>query len=394
MEPAQIGLTNRGLRIAIIRQGSRCDGGGERIVDRMRGILTHHGHDVTLISRSPQNDGAKVLVCDPPARTRTDRERRFAQKALAIAAQHEFDVVQSHERIPGCTVYRAGDGVHASWLEQRRRVMHPLASAFLAFQPYHRYVMKAERRMFEHPGLKAVICNSRMVEREILNRFTIARDKLHIVYNGVDTKRFSPDLKTFRAAVRLHFAVPSNSPLFVFVGSGWERKGLAGAIRAVAANPQASLLVVGRDKAQRFYERLAAKLRATDRVHFAGVQTDVGPYLGAADAFILPALYDPFPNAVLEAMAAGLPVVTSTTCGAAEVIHDGIHGFVCDALDQASLADAVRSLSDFDRAATMGRHARLVVESFTVERMERELTQLYRRLLDRPAMSTCQRNAA
>jgi len=75
------------------------------------------------------------------------------------------------------------------------------------------------------------------------------------------------------------------------------------------------------------------KLGIAARVRFVGGVSDVRPFLAAADAFVLPTLYDPFPNAVLEAMAAGLPVVTSTRCGAAEIVAEGETGFVRDALD-------------------------------------------------------------
>jgi len=363
-----------------VRQGSRVDGGGERIVDRMHAILTKQGHDVTLISRAVRSDSVRVLVCDPPAFGRIGREQKFAQQALKSAAAERFDIVQSHERIPGCTVYRAGDGVHATWLEQRRRVMNPFTRTFLAWQPYHRYVLQAERQLFEHPGLRAVICNSRMVQQDILRRFAIKPEKLHLIYNGIDPVRFHPRLKQHRAAIRRLYGIPDDTPVFLFVGSGWERKGLAAAIRAVAQVPRAQLLVVGRDKKQSCFQRMATTLHAADRIHFAGVQADVGQYLGAADAFLLPPLYDPFPNAILEAMAAGLPVITSTTCGAAEVIQAGEHGYVCDALDQAALTEAISRLADQTLAAEMGKRARAVIEPFTVLRMERELTQLYHQL--------------
>ena len=83
-----------------------------------------------------------------------------------------------------------------------------------------------------------------------------------------------------------------------------------------------------------------------DRVTFAGFQADVAPYYGAADAFVLPALYDSFPDAAMEALASGLPVVTSTRSGAAELVTEHDAGFVCDSRDVAALTAHMRTLQD------------------------------------------------
>jgi UDP-glucose:(heptosyl)LPS alpha-1,3-glucosyltransferase len=116
-------------------------------------------------------------------------------------------------------------------------------------------------------------------------------------------------------------------------------------------------------------------------VRFVGGQPDVTPFYGAADAFVMPTLYDPFPNAVLEAMAAGLPVVTSLKCGAAEQIENGRNGYVCDALDIDAVADAMRALLEPQRRCAMAVAARSAAEPLTLAAMSGELLRLYRSLL-------------
>jgi UDP-glucose:(heptosyl)LPS alpha-1,3-glucosyltransferase len=106
----------------------------------------------------------------------------------------------------------------------------------------------------------------------------------------------------------------------------------------------------------------------------------VRPFLAASDAFVLPTLYDPFPNAALEAMACGLPVVTSTKCGAAEIVREGENGFVRDALDVGALAQCLDRL-DPPTARRMGEAARESVAPLTPEAMGREYLALYERLL-------------
>ncbi|HRE14440.1 MAG TPA: glycosyltransferase family 4 protein, partial [Usitatibacteraceae bacterium] len=138
--------------------------------------------------------------------------------------------------------------------------------------------------------------------------------------------------------------------------------------------------VAGKDKRAGRYGQLSVKLGIAGRVRFTGGVSDVKPFLAAADAFVLPTLYDPFPNAALEAMACGLPVVTSTKCGAAEIVREGENGFVRDALDVTGLADCLDRL-DPETARRLGEAARATVEPLAPDTMAREYLALYERLL-------------
>src|SRR5258706_600263 len=120
---------------------------------------------------------SQVLQVDPFYVGKVWRDWSFARAARAAWRRAGFDLVQSHERIPGCDVYRAGDGVHRRWLELRAKAASVFERLGMALNPYHHYVCAAERRLFEHPRLRAVICNSRMVSDEIRRGFRIAPEK-------------------------------------------------------------------------------------------------------------------------------------------------------------------------------------------------------------------------
>jgi UDP-glucose:(heptosyl)LPS alpha-1,3-glucosyltransferase len=290
--------------------------------------------------------------------------------------------VQSHERLLCCDVYRAGDGVHKVWLEERLRDQSALARRVVEWSPYHRYVLAMERRLFASPSLRAVICNSKMVKDEILERFAVPDERLFVIYNAVDCEIFSPQLKEHRAPVRAKLGVPDDATVFLLVGSGYVRKGVAQAIAALARLPgDTYLFVVGRDKARGRYKRLAEELGVASRVALPGPQEDPRPFYGAADAFVLPTLYDPCPNAALEAMACGLPVVTSTKCGAAELVVENDAGFACPARDVASLAWHMMTLTDPNARAVLGARGREAVLPLTPAAMTLQLVLLYRDLL-------------
>lgn len=366
------------MKLALIRQRYTPYGGAERFVARAMEALQDRGAQITIVTRRWQGDG-EALVVNPFYVGSLWRDWSFARGVCRAIAAHDFDLVQSHERIACCDIYRAGDGVHREWLAQRARIQNPLQRLATQLNPYHRYTLAAEARLFASPRLKAIICNSRMVKEEIRRHFGVAEEKLHVIYSGVDLEAFHPRLKgQHRASVRARLGIADDAPVFLFVGSGFERKGLAAALRALALAPSEShLLIVGGDKHAARYQALAQQLGVAARTHFIGPQTDVKPYYGAADVFVLPTLYDPFPNAALEAFASGLPVITSPKSGAAEFIHEGDNGAVCDALDSATLAAAMQMLAAHDRTEV----ARETVATHDVQTMSHAMTALYARLL-------------
>ncbi|HWA37520.1 MAG TPA: glycosyltransferase family 4 protein [Burkholderiales bacterium] len=372
------------LRIALVRASYTDFGGAEQAALRTLQALAGQDVDLTLITRRWREvPGVRAAVRDPFYVGALWRDWSFARAACRAAAEGGFDLVQSHERLPCCDVYRAGNGVHEEWLRQRRRALGPFGRLAIALNPYHRFVSGIERRMFASARLKAVICNSAMVKEEIRAWFGVPAEKLHVIYSGVDTERFHPRLRAAEhAAARARFAIPAQATLFLYVGSGFERKGVGPLLEAMAGlAPQSHLLVVGKDKRQRAFERRAEALGIAGRVRFTGPLREVTQAYAAADAFVLPTLYDPFPNVVLEAMACGLPVVTSTKSGGAELIEEGANGFVCDALDVAKLRDAMRRLEAPGTREAMGAHARARVEPFTLQRMADRYLELYRRVL-------------
>jgi len=370
------------MRLAIVRQRYTPYGGAERFIARALPALERAGAEVTLIAREAQGWGARrVLRVDPFHIGKVWRDWSFARAARAAWRREGFDVVQSHERIPGCDVYRAGDGVHRRWLELRARAASFFERLGMAVSPYHRYVCSAERQLFEHPRLRAVICNSRMVAEEIRRGFRIAPEKLHVVYSGVDLNHFHPRLRAeLRGAARAEIGCTPRDTLFLFVGSGFARKGLAAAIEAlkIANHRSYWLLVVGKDREAARFMAQAAPLG--DRVRFLGARDDVRPLYAAADCLILPTRYDPFPNTVLEALAMALPAIVSTHCGAAEIIEPGVNGWLCEPDSPATLARLLRAADEAVRDVAVSNAARASVERFSLDAMAGRLSALYQRL--------------
>lgn len=361
------------MKLAIVRQKYTPFGGAERFVARALEALRAQGASVEIVARQWDGGAQEGVRCNPFYLGRTWRDMGFARCVQGLIAAGRFDLVQSHERIPGCHIFRAGDGVHATWLELAGK-------RFARLSPWHRYTLAAEAAMFRHPQLRAVICNSRMVRDDIAQRFPEATGKLHVIHNGIDLAQFHPGLRDqYRAALRAELGAGATAAAILYVGSGYARKGVATLIEALARMTErsAEAWIVGRDKDEAHYRQLAARLGVAARVRFLGAQTEVRPFYGAADLFCLPTLYDPFPNAALEALACGLPVATTTTCGAAELAAGC--GAVCPPGDPAALAHALDDL--LPRTAGLAPIARSTAAAYALAPMAERLAALYRQCL-------------
>jgi UDP-glucose:(heptosyl)LPS alpha-1,3-glucosyltransferase len=376
------------LRIALVRQRFNPYGGAERIIARALPALERAGAEVTLIARRAEGWGARRIVrVDPFYLGNLWRDWSFARAASRAWRNEAYDVVQSHERIPGCNLYRAGDGVHRRWLERRVAAAGWLERLKVLLNPYHHYVLAAERRMFEHPRLRAVICNSRMVRDEVLAAFRIAPEKLHVIYNGVDLEHFSPrHAAEMRDPTRAALGYGPQDTVFAFVGAGFARKGLGAGIAALAraGNSSFHLLVVGRDRHAARFEAQARAAGVAERVRFVGGQDDVRPYYAAADCLVLASRYDPFPTTVLEALAMGRPAIVSDTNGTAELIEHGKNGWVCRADDVEAIARWMLAAAAALRER-IGKAARETAERYGMDAMAGKLTELYATLAARPA---------
>ena len=294
----------------------------------------------------------------------------LAAGAAIVAGRGTWDVVQSHERTLRQDVYRAGEGCHRAYLATRRRGGRGL---------YHRVVLALERRVFT--ATPRIVAISRAGADEIARLYPVAPDRLTTIYNGVDLDRFHPDNRgRHRRAARAEAGIPDGAWLLLFVGSGFARKGLDTAIEALATagDPGARLLVTGKgDPAP--YVRLAERLGLGARVSWLGPRQDIERWYAAADVIVLPTRYEPFGNVHLEALASGVPVVTSTRAGGAELIEPGRNGAVAEPDDPRAFG---RAVDEVRAAAGEGQRAaaRRSAEPFTYGRQVAEFEALWHRL--------------
>ena len=207
------------MKLAIIRQKYSAFGGAERFIERLLPGLAQHHIDVSLIARKwagEANSPMHWVPCDPFYMGSAWRDKAFARAACEKVAEGGYDLVQSHERLACCDVFRAGDGVHAAWLEARQNYLGE-SLAWLRLNPFHANSLAAERRMFASPCLKKVICISNMVREDVQRIYKVPDEKLVTIYNGIDLDAFCPQNAETRSQMRTSLGIPDGVLTYVFV---------------------------------------------------------------------------------------------------------------------------------------------------------------------------------
>ena len=342
-------MSDSAASVALVRRGYSASGGAESYLLRLAGGLADRGYPVTLYTSAEWPE--ERWTFGPLVRLRGKSPQAFAEDFAARRVPGQ--AVLTLDRVPGCDVFRAGDGVHAAWLHRRGRFEPRWRKMLHLLNPKHLSMMRLECEVFQ--SVRAVIANSRLVADEIVRWHEFPRERIFVVPNGIGR----PLAAMPRAQARAALGLPAEGFCVLFVGTGWERKGLKYAIRAVESlGKSARLIVAGRGP---------ARSHRSDSAVFLGPVSDLSALFSAADVFTLPTIYDPFSNACLEALAAGLPVVTTRANGFSEIITPGVQGAVVEAGDAAALADALAPWKGRDREETAVA-CRALAANYTIER--------------------------
>lgn len=308
------------MKLALIRRQFAATGGAELYTRRLCQALAAKGHEVHLFAENWPPDAHQNFIFHPVrvSGSRAQRPGRFAHAVQAELARHSWDCVFSLERTLGQDVYRAGDGVHRVWLQRRRAVAPWWKQWWMGRSAFHRNLLELERQVFDPRNTRRIIVNSDMVRQEILVHFAFPAERIHLVRNGVEVARCRGGR---RDEFRRQWGLPPEAYVLLFAGSGWERKGLSWVLQAFAQarGPHWRLVVAGKGR---------IPWSRPPQVIFTGPLAALEHAYAAADVFVLAPLYEPSANVVYEALAAGLPVITSRWNGAAEVLEEDRTGSV------------------------------------------------------------------
>ncbi len=373
------------MKIAMIRKKYTFHGGAEGFSQNFVNEISKAGHEVHLFAVQWQTNKEieNISFHTVPAITCNSffRDLTFALSSFFLLKKKReyFDIIQSHDKTLYQDVYRAGDGCHIEWLKQRWKRIGLLGKLSIIFNPYHWLILVLERMIFKGHRFKKIIAISELVKRNIIEHYHVDKRDIEVIYNGVDLERFNHEnKKLFREEIRNRFSIENDEFVMLFVGSGFERKGIAYLLTAAELIPEpVTVMIVGKGS-----ERKMKRFITKQKIIFCGPQKEIHKYYAASDIFVFPTIYEPFGNVHLEALASGLPIITTRLSGASEIIEEGIHGFVIDKPEDVDmLSKRIMSLMDKDRNQRMGFEARKCAENFSFKTHMERMIKLYQSVL-------------
>lgn len=300
----------------------------------------------------------------------------FFSTILLKNARKELDIVYSFtpDYFSSPDIYFAGGGSHLEWLKTRKayKIDSPLKRCSIPINPLHIARLKLEKRLLKKKQPKKIVVLSQRSKQEFIQNYSFPADRVVVIPNGIDLQSFNPQIirPKYRQLIRTKYNVNERQLLILFVGSGFRRKGLIPLINALElVDFDFKLLVVGDDPNSSFYKKVAEAMLG-NKVIFAGVETNINEVYSAADIFVLPTIYEPFGNAILEAMASGLPVIVSKTAGCAELITHGVNGILLEnPSDKYEIKDSLQKLTDRITREKIGEKARETASLYPREKM-------------------------
>ena len=253
---------------------------------------------------------------------------------------------------------------------------------------YRRLAAFVEGVIIGRDSPKALIVVSQSMKREFARHYGDAAKNIIVIPNGVDTLRFHPTNRLlYRGQIRQEHGVSRSDPLLMFAGGDWERKGVRYIVEALPllSKRNVKLIIIGSGD-EKFYGQLAELKRVRDRIIFVPHSSNLWEYYAASDIFVLPTIYEPFGLVIVEAMASGLPVITSRVAGAADLIIDGVNGLLLRSpSDVSDLATKIELLlSNAGLRKTMGERARETAEKFSWDQVAQKTLEVYNTVLNRP----------
>jgi UDP-glucose:(heptosyl)LPS alpha-1,3-glucosyltransferase len=381
------------MRVAILSRGYGKTAGIWRVTTDLAEAFRARGIQVTYFCAdppaAPPSENLRFVAVPAPRRPYALRVPLFARRASAAARRETFDIV--HGQATDC---RGADVItahscHRYGMDLMRRTGGAWEWVKKTVNPVHPAIYALERFNFSTRGHRRILSVSSRVKQEIVATYGVAPGRIRVVPNGVDLGTFDPARRAARRArVRARLGL-GEAPVVLFVGYEYVRKGLRYLLEAMPRmrHADARLVVIGKPPTAHA-RRHVARHRLESRVLFTGPVAEVEAYYASADVFAFPTLYEAFGLVIAEAMASGLPVLTTRVAGAAEWMEDGRDSVLIDAPpDPERIAAHLDALLD-DEALRLrlGAEARRTAErEWAADTVAARVLEIYREVLEEKA---------
>jgi UDP-glucose:(heptosyl)LPS alpha-1,3-glucosyltransferase len=383
------------LKIAlIIDQFDPRSGGAERYTGNLAAGLAREGHDVHVFCRHgrPSQNGIAVHVIPTIKYPKYLRLLTFVRGVKKHVRKEDFDIIHGLVHNPGVTVLNSHTGIEQSWFAGDDRSRESAAALLWGrivrfFSPRRHLILSLQRQQYRDPGVRAIISHSDKIKNDIMRYHGVKGDRIEVIYNGLDIRQFNPGNRAmYRESTRKKLGLTEDEIMILTVTNNYRLKGIFPAIRMLPAlarrvDKPFRLIIAGRDDAGPYQEE-AERLGVSDRVVFMNFVEDITPLYAAADIFMLLTFYDTCANVNVEAIASGLPVVTTKDAGSHVFVKSRDMGWVVDdPRDHEAVSEAVSYYFTREARAKAYAVSEKLYTRFSSSENIRKIQEVYRRVI-------------
>ena len=378
------------MKIAVVTERIEAwRGGAETSTLELSRLLAAAGHEVHLVtsSRCPSPPDLTIHTVSATTVLRPLRTAAFVKKATAFLRRQSFDIVHAVMPLPCADVFQPRGGLLRETMDRNVAIRRTTARQLLKrtaamLNVKQRSLLDLERAVFRDGG-PTIVAISQYVARQCAEQYGVTPPRVRVVFNGVQAKPDSPEqVAADRKAIHEQYRIPADDLILAFVAHNFKLKGLGPVLEACGRLVGSGfrsfrLLVVGRDNPAPFQRQIDAA-GLGKQVIFTGPTQRSGVFLNAADVLVHPTFYDPCSRVVLEALAHGVPCMTTVYNGAAEVMQDGREGYILSsplAVDE--MAERIRWLAPVEVRRRMSDNALQLRERISMGRHVRELIAVF-----------------
>ena len=363
-------------------------GGGEGYLANLANQLAERGHEVHIYATKWESNNNKIHYHTIPSIRfpKFLKDVSFVINSRREMAKYDFDIVHVVGRALGMNVFNPHCGVEKAWLKQNFlsiecpvfRVLKQIASFFSLRQ---NFILWLDKKQYTGKGVSRIIAISDMIKSDIVKYHNIDPQKIDVVYNGVDLKRFNPGNKNrYREVMRKKLSLGEEF-VILYISNNFRLKGLITLIKSLGelknSGKDFKALIVGRGNVAP-YSKLAEKLDCLENLIFLGHVGEIEKYYAASDLYVHPTFYDSCSLVVTESLASGLPVITTIYDGASGIMENGKDGFVMrDPKDHRALAEKISRFfnDEFRQKASIA--ARKKAEQYPAEKNCEDIINIY-----------------
>lgn len=328
-------------------------GGLQRDFLRIAMVCQSRGHSINVYTMHWEGDrpeGFAINIVKPRGLTNHARSRDFARQVMAQLAVSKCDLIVGFSRMPGLDVYYAADSCYREKVLSNRPLLSRFGGRFRIYSAMERAVFAAESKT-------EILLIAEAEKAKFMRHYETPEERFHLLPPGIEKDRVAPlDAPEIRQALRSEFGLNSEDFMLLLIGSRFRTKGVDRAIKALSALPQrlkerTGLYIVGQDKPDS-YIHLARRLGVENNVYFLGGRPDIPRFLLGADLLVHPAYIENTGTVLIEAIAAGLPVLASKVCGYAGYIERaGAGKLIPQPFQQETMNDQLVTMLDWKELA-------------------------------------------